>query len=489
MKKLLLTGTLALMGLSSFAQVAGVSRIPAAKPNMRSAQEHTSRTITCPNDTAFYTYLKEVELGTPTYWTTDLFAAGITEYSQTFLNTGSLSIKGVSFFGKVQDIPNPAQTLSTTVVLYNVDGMNMPTTQIATATLTLTTVFNVYNATFSVPATVTGNYAVAVRNTSATDTVRVYLNNAMTTTYGENLGYMNIPSMGGWNDPTIFGPGVANEFLVAPIMNYTINTDFLMSPATAPWCLGDPIVLSNVTTPLNILQHRMYNYGAFNAYWNTVPDSIFAWDMGNGSPLIWQSSHSYTYPAAGTDTITLFTLGGLFTSCVDFKERYVTITPDPVAGFTVNASLSPVYSFTSTSTDATTYSWDFGDGSPADNTANPSHTYTPGTYTVTLTVTNACGTNNTNTVINVVSTGIDAMIAAEGLNMYPNPSTGMVTIGLNNASQTLVEVYNVLGAKVYSESYSAMKKDLDLSSLDAGIYSIRISNEKLNVTKQLILTK
>lgn len=31
------------------------------------------------------------------------------------------------------------------------------------------------------------------------------------------------------------------------------------------------------------------------------------------------------------------------------------------------------------------WSWDFGDGSPVDNTENPTHTYTiPGTYTVCL---------------------------------------------------------------------------------------------------------
>lgn len=491
MKKLLLTTTLALMGMFSFAQSAGLSveRTSVAKPNIRSAQELTSRTVTCPNDTAFYTFLKEEELGTSTYYTTALYDELVTEYTQTFLNTGSLSIKGISFFGFVADFPNPAQTVSTTLVLYNVDAMNQPTTQITTATVTVGTAFDIYNATFSVPVTVTGNYAVGVKNTSMTDTVVVYLNDAMTTSYGEGLGYLNAPLAGGWYDPSVFGPGIASEGLIAPILSYTINTDFLMSPSAAPWCLGDPIVLSNVTTPLNILQHRMYNYGAFNAYWNTVPDSIFAWDMGNGSPLIWMSSHSYTYPAAGTDTITLFTLSGLFTSCVDMMEKYVTITPDPVANFTVDASLSPVYSFTSTSTDATTYSWDFGDGSPLDNTANPTHTYVPGTYTVMLTVTNACGMNMTSTVITVVATGIDAITAAEGLNMYPNPSTGLVTISLNSASQTVVAVYNVLGEQVYSEIYSSLKKDLDLSHLNAGMYSIRINNEKMNITRQLVLTK
>lgn len=49
-------------------------------------------------------------------------------------------------------------------------------------------------------------------------------------------------------------------------------------------------------------------------------------------------------------------------------------------------------SFTNNSAGATTYSWNFGDGSPLETVSSPSHTYTaPGTYTVTLTARNAAG--------------------------------------------------------------------------------------------------
>lgn len=46
-----------------------------------------------------------------------------------------------------------------------------------------------------------------------------------------------------------------------------------------------------------------------------------------------------------------------------------------------------------------TYSWDFGDGSDPSTDQNPSHTYEDeGNYTATLTVTDACGTTDTDTV-------------------------------------------------------------------------------------------
>jgi hypothetical protein len=456
----------------------------AAKPDIHIRPAPESRTVTCADDTAFYSYLKEELVGTGFYNGTVMYNGLITEYSQAFQNSGPLTINGLAFIGGVQDAVNPAQTINATLVLYNVDGAYMPTTQIASANVTLTTIPTSYVATLSSPVTVTGNYAVAIKNTSLTDTVLVFMNNANDTTYGEGLGYLNA---GGWLPPSVFGATKAFEALTAPVISTTINTDFLVSPSS-PICVGTTLVLSNITTPMSTLMNRMYNYGAFNAFWNAVPDSIFAWDMDDGSPLIWTSSTSHTFGTAGVDTITLYTLGGLLTSCIDSKELYMTVEPNPVAGFTSDGSLSPMFSFINTSTDATSYTWDFGDGSPTDNSTNPTHVYGPGTYTVTLDATNSCGTVTTTDVIVVLPTGIKELNENQ-LSIYPNPSTGTISIALENAALSLIEVYNVLGEKVYSESFAALRKELDLSSLDAGMYSIRIRNPELSVSRQLILTK
>jgi PKD repeat protein len=53
-----------------------------------------------------------------------------------------------------------------------------------------------------------------------------------------------------------------------------------------------------------------------------------------------------------------------------------------------------VVRFTDASSDATAWSWNFGDGSPASSDQNPTHTYAAGgTYPVSLTSSNAFGTN------------------------------------------------------------------------------------------------
>lgn len=68
------------------------------------------------------------------------------------------------------------------------------------------------------------------------------------------------------------------------------------------------------------------------------------------------------------------------------------VASTPVCSFTASIANTTV-STTNTTTGAESYEWDFGDGSATDNSFNPSHSYaTNGTYTITLSTTNICGT-------------------------------------------------------------------------------------------------
>ena len=71
-----------------------------------------------------------------------------------------------------------------------------------------------------------------------------------------------------------------------------------------------------------------------------------------------------------------------------------TATP-PNAAFTAATTTSDLEAvFTNNSTSATSYSWDFGDGSGTSNIENPTYTYAfKGQYNVTLTATSSVGTN------------------------------------------------------------------------------------------------
>jgi len=117
---------------------------------------------------------------------------------------------------------------------------------------------------------------------------------------------------------------------------------------------------------------------------------------------------SYTWPmstAGMTGSDFKVSVQSLSQSAInDVSNNYFTITPPsftsvlkPVSSFTSNVTsgISPfaVQFYDLSKNSPTSWAWNFGDGGKS-TLKNPVHTYTtPGTYTVTLTVTNAKGSN------------------------------------------------------------------------------------------------
>lgn len=139
---------------------------------------------------------------------------------------------------------------------------------------------------------------------------------------------------------------------------------------------------------------------AFTNSSSTTSGSLtYAWTFGDGGTSS-NPSPTHTYATSGTFSVKL--VATTSNGCKDSVTNTVTVNPNPVAGFTVtNNCLGAATNFTNTSTGASNFAWDFGDGQTA-NTSTATHTYAAaGTYTVTLTATSA--SNCTNTVSHVVT--------------------------------------------------------------------------------------
>ena len=124
----------------------------------------------------------------------------------------------------------------------------------------------------------------------------------------------------------------------------------------------------------------------------------WSWDFGDGGSSTAQNP-SHTYSAAGTYTVSL-TVTGPGGSDTNTKTDYITVNAciAPTAAFSgspTSGDAPLTVSFTDESTGSpTSWSWDFGDGGTS-TAQNPSHTYSAaGTYTVTLTATNSCGSDD-----------------------------------------------------------------------------------------------
>jgi len=138
---------------------------------------------------------------------------------------------------------------------------------------------------------------------------------------------------------------------------------------------------------------------------STGPVIARDWDFGDGTPHSNLQNPSHTYQNAGTYTVTLKASSD---SCFDVETKagYVIVSTVPVANFQGSPTTGPTplkVTFTDLSTNnPTAWDWDFGDGTPHSYVKNPSHTYnTPGDYTVTLIVSNNCG-SDTETKVNYI---------------------------------------------------------------------------------------
>lgn len=134
-------------------------------------------------------------------------------------------------------------------------------------------------------------------------------------------------------------------------------------------------------------------------------------------------------PKAAPDTTTTYTVVVRENICQTSVEVPIIVNPGPVASYVSTQPIGcpdlTVY-FQEQTENATSYVWDFGDGSAPSNEAAPFHTYAePGTYPVTLTVygTGGCVSSTVDVTVEVVDRGVarfSASVSENALMVLPN---------------------------------------------------------------------
>ena len=178
-------------------------------------------------------------------------------------------------------------------------------------------------------------------------------------------------------------------------------------------------VLNNPQTITSTISHDITVYGPPTANFTATPASGCAplpvtltntsngngraitgwtWDFGDSTTYNGQTPPAHSYSSPGTYTVTLTAA----TACgSNSKTRYITVYGPPTANFTATptSGCAPLpVTLTNTSNGngraITGWTWDFGDSYTYSGQTPPTHSYSnPGTYTVKLTVTTACGSN------------------------------------------------------------------------------------------------
>lgn len=95
----------------------------------------------------------------------------------------------------------------------------------------------------------------------------------------------------------------------------------------------------------------------------------------------------------------------------------------------------------------------------------------------------------------VTAVGIEENALGNSLSIFPNPTTGMVTINysLTKASHVMIEVYNALGELVMNSNTNVpaglQSKQMDLSDLTNGVYSMNIIANGMKTSRMISVTK
>jgi len=109
-------------------------------------------------------------------------------------------------------------------------------------------------------------------------------------------------------------------------------------------------------------------------------------------------------------------------------------------------------------------------------------------YFVITNYTNGCLSDSSNHVKEVIEIGIEDFSEIDGIKIYPNPTTGEVTI-MNNEQLTMnnIEVFDIYGRKLTPHTTHLIPHtSLDISHLQAGIYFVKIQTKKGIITKKTI---
>ncbi len=165
--------------------------------------------------------------------------------------------------------------------------------------------------------------------------------------------------------------------------------------------------------------------------------SQYIWNFGDGSPTSNAVNPIHIYNSVSSFQAQLIAVSD--SGCADTTIRQISVAPLPVISFVpVPDYGSPPLTVTiqNNTPGLNTYIWNFGDGSPLQTIANPTHTYTDtGTFVITVIVTNASGCSDSlsqfvevvNPFPDLAITGISATIQNDKLQLYAQISnTGNV---------------------------------------------------------------
>ena len=278
--------------------------------------------------------------------------------------------------------------LNTLVIGANISGGWMETTasgQFNPGTGVFTTAglaTGVYTFTYNAPAvgTCPGDQAVFTITVIAEPNVNDLADQTHCDSY-------TLPAISGSNltgtQAYYTGPnGTGTQYNAGDVITSTTTLYIYNETGTTPNCYDEETVLItiNLTPTVSFTADTLSGCAPLVVnFTNTTPGTAqnCVWSFGDGfGQLCGNQPHTYLNPGVYTVSLTMQGAGGCPNSVT--YTSYITVLPQPNAGFTFSPQLPNIddseVSFTNTSTNATNYVWEFGDFTSSTD-VNPIHVF------------------------------------------------------------------------------------------------------------------
>lgn len=244
---------------------------------------------------------------------------------------------------------------------------------------------------------------------------------------------------------------------------------------------------------------------AANVYTDFLVADTLEFCTGGSAVLSSNGSYdTYSWTGGTTDSTLTVTTGGTYTldvtdACGSGSESVTIVENDvPGADYTwTNSYVTALFTNTSTSAGSgATYTWDFGDGVGTSTDESPAYVYgSAGTYYVTVTVTNACGSDTYGDSVTLTTVGIEEIDGLGTIAVYPNPSNGIfqLDVNFNEAANLDIVVVNMLGEEVAIKQINAangIHSDvIDLTNSASGVYFLKVISDENTISTQVLVKK
>ncbi|MBI3519088.1 MAG: T9SS type A sorting domain-containing protein [Bacteroidetes bacterium] len=316
-------------------------------------------------------------------------------------------------------------------------------------------------SSIAIYAGVPGSGANPTVLTSVTNSASLVYTHAAAANNSKYYYYILITQADGdkiWTSPIWYNRNDA-YVVTTPVANFT--------QSTAKVCINQPLLLSDAST--------------------NAPTS-WTWTAVGASPSVsYIQNCNFTYTTSGTYTVSLVAANSAGISTA--YTQTITVLP------TLPTPTISVSGLTLTSSPATGYQWYVNNYMIPGATSQTLTAPYDGVYTVVATDVNACNSARSNTIMVSVSTvGIKNNELYGSLTIYPNPTTGIFTIEINNLKNNAsIELINELGQTIrhsfIKDCSSKCLYDVDLKDYPNGIYFVKIKSDNQTEYRKLLLNK